>query len=311
MPDLAPSPPRHRLAVLTSFTVWGARAAWLAAAVLGGRAVGDALADRSGPVQVAGTVGAWLGWALGAVALAVPSVATLTVARTVVPAALAVTVATVVFGADVDDVLALGLPAVLASVLVAAAETGRTYLQASAYGDEQRFGLRPPLGYLAATVLTWLVWVTAVITAWLAWPAGAWWLAAATTLLAVAATITLPRRWHQLSRRWLVFVPAGLVVHDPVILSDSLLLTRAGVRRIAVNELGSAAVPGLDLTGPTPGLAVEVGLHEPVTTLLARRPSERRGRTASGSTVLVSPTRPGAVLTEAAKRGIGSDRVSG
>lgn len=291
--------------MLTSLTVWGARVAWLAAAVLGGRAVGAALADRSGPVQVAGTAGAWLGWAFGAMALAVPSVATLTVARAVVPAALAVTVATVIFGADADDVLALGLPALLASVLVAAAETGRTYLQASAYGDERRFGLRPPLGYLAATVTTWLVWVTAVITAWLAWPARAWWLAAATTLLAVAATMTLPRRWHQLSRRWLVFVPAGMVVHDPVVLSDSLLLTRAGIRRIAANEIGPGAVAGLDLTGPTPGLAIEITLDGPVTAVLARRPSERHGRTASGSTVLVSPTRPGAVLTEAVRRGVG------
>lgn len=291
--------------MLTSLTVWGARVAWLAAAVLGGRAVGAALADRSGPVQVAGTAGAWLGWAFGAMALAVPSVATLTVARAVVPASLAVTVATVIFGADADDVLALGLPALLASVLVAAAETGRTYLQASAYGDERRFGLRPPLGYLAATVTTWLVWVTAVITAWLAWPARAWWLAAATTLLAVAATMTLPRRWHQLSRRWLVFVPAGMVVHDPVVLSDSLLLTRAGIRRIAANEIGPGAVAGLDLTGPTPGLAIEITLDGPVTAVLARRPSERHGRTASGSTVLVSPTRPGAVLTEAVRRGVG------
>ena len=140
--------------------------------------------------------------------------------------------------------LALGLPALLASLLVAAAETGRTYLQASAYGDERRFGLRPPLGYLTATVLTWLVWVTAVITAPLAWAARAWWLALATTLLAVAATLTLPRRWHQLSRRWLVFVPAGLVVHDPVVLADSLLLQRSRVRRIAANELGPGAVVG-------------------------------------------------------------------
>ena len=69
------------------------------------------------------------------------------------------------FGADADDVLALGVPAVVATVLVAAAETGRLYIQASAYGDEQRFGLRPPLGYLTAVVATWIIWVTAVIIA--------------------------------------------------------------------------------------------------------------------------------------------------
>ncbi len=291
--------------MLTSLTVWGGRVAWLAAAVFGGRAVGAALTDRSSAVQVIGTVGAWVGWAVGAIALAVPSVATLTVVRAVVPAALAVTVATIAFGADADDVLALGLPALLASLLVAAAETGRTYLQASAYGDEQRFGVRPPLGYLTATVLTWLVWVTVVITAPLAWAARAWWLAVVATLLAVAATLTLPRRWHQLSRRWLVFVPAGLVVHDPVVLADSLLLQRSRVRRIAANELGPGAVSAVDLTGPTPGLAIEITLDEPVTAVLARLPSDRHGRPVRGSTILVSPTRPGAVLREAAQRRIG------
>ena len=201
--------------------------------------------------------------------------------------------------------LALGLPALLASLLVAAAETGRTYLQASAYGDEQRFGVRPPLGYLTATVLTWLVWVTVVITAPLAWAARAWWLAIVATLLAVAATLTLPRRWHQLSRRWLVFVPAGLVVHDPVVLADSLLLQRSRVRRIAANELGPGAVSAVDLTGPTPGLAIEITMDEPVTAVLARLPSDRHGRPVRGSTILVSPTRPGAVLREAAQRRIG------
>jgi hypothetical protein len=272
--------------------------------VLGGRAVGTAVADRSGAVQAVATVGAWAGWAVGAIALAMPSVVTLTVVRAVVPAALAVAAATAAFGAGAGDVLALALPALLASVLVAAAETGRTYLQASAYGDEQRFGVRPPIGYLAATVITWLVWVTVVITAPLAWAARSWWLAAVTTLLAVAATLTLPRRWHLLSRRWLVFVPAGLVVHDPVVLTDSLLLERSRIRRIDANELGPGAVSAVDLTGPTPGLAVEVTLDAPVTTVLARRPTERHGRPVRGSMILVSPTRPGAVLREAAQRGL-------
>ena len=53
----------------------------------------------------------------------------------------------------------------------AAAETGRVYVQASAYGDEHRFGLRPPLGYLAATVVSWVVWRGAPSSAPLRWAA--------------------------------------------------------------------------------------------------------------------------------------------
>ena len=208
-----------------------------------------------------------------------------------------------VFGADADDVLALGVPAVVATVLVAAAETGRLYIQASAYGDEQRFGLRPPLGYLTAVVTTWLIWVSAVITTPLAWAAAAWVPAVVASVVAVAGASTLPRRWHQLSRRWLVFVPAGLVVHDPVVLADALMLPRRTVAAVEANELGhGTAATAVDLTGPTPGLAVEIRLRQPVTAVLARRPTEPRGTPVQCAAVLVSPTRPGAVLTEARRR---------
>ena len=151
-----------RPAAGSPLTTWGARLAWLAVAVVGGRAIGDATAARSDPVQIVATVGAWCGWAAGAIALAVPAVATLTAVRadrprrdrrhrraawrsapTPVPAS------------------RLGVPAVVAAVLAGAAETGSAFVQASAYGDERRLLLRPPLGYLAASVVSWMVWVAA------------------------------------------------------------------------------------------------------------------------------------------------------
>lgn len=283
--------------------LWGARLAWLAVAVIGGQAIGDAVAERSDAVQVVAVVGVWIGWAVGAVALVVPSIVSLTVVRAVVPGALAVAVTILVFGADADDVLRLGLPALVATLLVASAEVGRPYLQASAYGDERRFGLRPPLGYLAATVVTWLVWTSAVIAAPLALAAMAWALAGPALVVAVLGALTLPRRWHQLSRRWLVFVPAGMVVHDPVVLAETLMLPRRRIVAVSANELGpGTALGAVDVTGPTPGLAVEIDLDAPMAATLARRPRETRGRPISVSALLVSPTRPGAVLAEAARR---------
>ena len=139
-------------------------------------------------------------------------------------------------------------------MLVAAADTGQVYLQASAYGDERRFGLRPPLGYLVPTVVSWMMWAVAVIVAPLAWAARAWVLGAIATAVAVAATLLLPRRWHQLSRRWLVMVPAGLVVHDPVVLADTLMVPRRQVADVGL--VGRARTGGAfddsDLTGPRP-----------------------------------------------------------
>lgn len=287
--------------LIPALTLWGARVAWLVVAVLGGRAIGAAAADRSGAVQVVSTVGAWVGWAVGALALAVPSVVTLTVVRAVVPGALAVTVVTLLFGADAGDALAIGLPALVATVLVAAGDTGRIYVQASAYGDERRFGLRPPIGYLTACVVTWAVWVVSVIAAPLAWAAGSWIVAIVATVVAVAGALVLPLRWHQLSRRWLVLVPAGVVVHDPVVLADTLMLPR---RRVVDVGLRTDRAGLLDLTGPTPGVGVAIALDEPTNAVLARRPGETRGRPVSLRAFLVAPTRPGAVLTEAARRGL-------
>jgi hypothetical protein len=297
--------PAHRVSAgrWSRFTTWGARGAWLAVAVVGGRAIVDATASRSDAVQLVAAIGGWCGWAAGAIALAVPAVATLTAVRVIVPGALAVTVACLAFGADASDVLALGTPAVVAAVLTGAAETGSAYVQASAYGDERRMLLRPPLGYLAASVASWAIWATALIAAPLAWAARAWVLAGAATVIAAAATWLLPRRWHQLSRRWLVMLPAGLVVHDPVVLADTLMLTRAHVTSVGLAELGAAATDAADLTGPTPGLAVEIRLGETSVAVLARRPREPHGRPVRLRALLVSPSRPGAVLAEARYRG--------
>ena len=107
--------------------------------------------------------------------------------------------------------------------------SGGTTLQASAYGAESRFGLRPPIGYLLACAGTWLLTMSALVLAPPALAGRAWVLGIACLAIAAGGLATLPRRWHQLSRRWFVLVPAGLVVHDPVVLLDTLMLPRRSV----------------------------------------------------------------------------------
>jgi hypothetical protein len=282
-------------------TLWGARVAWLAVAVVGGRAVSDAVAGRSDAVRWVAVVGSWVGWGAGLLALAITGVATLTAVRAVVPASLVAAGVCAVAGAAAGSALALAIPAAVAVVLVAGADTGQVYIQASAYGDERRFGLRPPLGYLVPTVVSWAIWLAAVLTAPLAWAARAWVLAAIATAIAVAASVLLPRRWHQLSLRWLVAVPAGLVVHDPVVLAETVMVPSRQIA--AVGLVGPVRDGGAyDLTGPTPGIAVGVALTELITVVLAARPSSPRGTAIHLSAFLVGPSRPGAVLRESGRR---------
>lgn len=288
---------------VATITVWAARLSWLAVAVLGGRAVGAALTDHPAADADVLTVAAWAGWAVGAVALTVPATVTLTLARVVVPGALAVAVAAALGGAGLTDVLPLAGPAALATVLTTSAEVGRRWVQASAYGDEQRFPLRPPVGYLVAAVLAWLVWAAAAIIATVALVGGRLVAGIPVAVVAVGGLVLLPRRWHQLSRRWLVTVPAGLVVHDPVVMGETLMLSRRQVAGLSLTVLTPNTEPAAaDLTGPTAGHGLEVSLSEPVTALFAPRPGQPQGRAIHLTAFLVAPSRPGAVLADARRR---------
>lgn len=288
---------------MAAVAVWAARLSWLAVAVLGGRAVGAAVSDHDGSAPTVLTVAAWVGWAAGALALAIPATATLTAARVVVPGALAVAVASAIGGAELVAILMLAAPALLATVLVGSAEVGRTWAQASAYGDEQRFPLRPPLGYVLAATLAWIVWVVAVLVGAVAASDARWAVAVPALVVATLGLLVLPRRWHQLSRRWLVSVPAGLVVHDPVVLGETLMVSRRQLSAIVpVGPADRAGHPAADLSGPSPGVGLAVTLTESVTALFSPRPGLPEGRAIHLSAFLVTPSRPGAVLHDAARR---------
>jgi hypothetical protein len=103
---------------------------------------------------------------------------------------------------------------------------------------------------------------------------------------------------HTLARRWLVFVPNGVVVHDPLTLVDPVLL-----RRVTVRSCGPATADtdAHDLTGGASGLALEVRLTEPVS-LLPLAPRQGPTELASVTALLVTPGRPGRVLDEARRR---------
>jgi hypothetical protein len=222
----------------------------------------------------------------------------------------------VIDGVSAEQAIGLLAPALAASALVATAEFGRVYIQASAYGDEQRFGLRPPIGYLAASEATWLITMTALILAIPALAGRAWVLGAVSVVVAAGGLAVLPRRWHQLSRRWLVLVPAGIVVHDPVVLADTLMLPRRNVATVALDDRsdlsestdrndrrrsdrsdGRPPTSATDLTGPTPGLALRLTLRAAATAVLSPTPTRREGTPLHTTSVVVSPTRPGAAVT--------------
>jgi len=275
---------------------WVLRVAWIVAGVVGAGAVDAAVDGRSGAVNTTATIGAAVVWLVGVGAMAIASSPTLTATRVVVPLSIAISIATAIGGAPLADWLPVAVAGGVSTVVAFSAELGRSFSQASAYGDEQRFPLRAPFALAAAAVASWIVWALAIVTGPLLLAAGTWFAGVPVTLIAVAGTVLLPRRWHLLARRWMVLVPAGLVLHDPAVLGETLMLRRTQVASIG---LARADTEAADLTGPATGHAVEVRTTETVTALLAPGPERPNGAAIHLNAYLASPSRPGAVLTAA------------
>ncbi len=275
---------------------WAFRLAWLSLPFLAGPALGAALDDASTPVRTLAATGLWVGWAVVLGASLVTSTVSLTVLRIGAPAAVAAAVAAALAG----HVSPGGLAVTTASAAVAlAAPLGAAFVQGSAYGDETRLPLRPPgLLLLGPIELAWAGAVAGVIAGPLLLAARQWVAGAAALLVGLPVAAVCGRALHQLARRWLVFVPAGLVVHDPVGLVDSVLVRRADLASVGPAPAGTQA---LDLTQRALGLALEVRLR-PGTTVAVLQRSGRDQAPATPAALLVGPTRPGEAVAEARRR---------
>jgi hypothetical protein len=283
-----------------SLGAWPARVTWLVLPVILGPAVGDALADASRSVQLVASIGLWVGWALVLVATLVPTTVSLTALRVAAPAAVAAAIAATVAEGP-SAAAAVGLVGALVAAIAAFwPGTGEAFVAGSSYGDERRMPLRVPGPLLAGPLaLVWAVAAAGVAAGPLLLAARQWVAGAVALAVGLPAAVAAVRSLHTLARRWLVFVPNGVVVHDPLSLAEPVLLRRVEVRSFGLAPADTAA---LDLTRGALGLALEVRLVPPVSLVLVAGGRAGVNEATTAEAVLVSPTRPGAVLAEARRR---------
>lgn len=291
-PDPAPSP--RSTPVPTAFVVWTLRAVWVVVALSATAALDDATRGATTAVRWTLAIGAWGWWGASLAALVVLGGIGLSVIRIVIPAALAVAITAMIVESGVSAAVFVGA-SLVATVLVATPEMALAALQASAYGSEKRFPLRPPVAFLAPMALAWV----ALVGSWMSGPllvADRRWIPGILlTVVAVGATVVLGASFHRFSRRFVVLVPAGVVLHDPVVMVETVLVRRPDIGRIALADAGTTA---RDLTGVTWGPAVEVVLSGAVP-LVARPERSASPRIERPDAVLIAPSRPGAFLAAA------------
>ena len=278
-------------------SAWPLRLVWLLLPVLAGPALADALMTRSRTIQVVSSVSAWGFWALALAATFIPRSVTLTIVRIIVPGSLA-TAAWAAVGADRPAWAAAGTGVSAVAVLTLAwPGVSDAFVDGSSYGRERRAALRvPALLFLGPVPLAWLAVAGGVLAGPLLLAAEQWIAGAVAVVVGAVLAAVGIRQLHLLSRRWLVFVPAGVVVHDPLTLTEPILFQRHLIAGIGPAPAGSTA---LDATAGALGLALEVTATDAFD-VGVRAGRDRTERT-DVRAILVTPTQPAATLAVAAE----------
>jgi hypothetical protein len=276
--------------------VWWTRVTWAVLAVVAAPAWSDALAGHSTPVRVTAGIAAWTAWGVALIAVAAMSAVSLTVSRLIITIAVPATVIVAVHEPGVWSVTSVVL-AGAAGVGVMSAEFARAHIQASAYGAEERFPLRPPAPFVGPMVLAWATLAVAWLVGPLALAAKSWVIGGVLSAAAVVLTVVLGRRFHRMTRRWLVLVPVGLVLHDHLLLAETVLMRRNDLIGM---RLAAGGPDAIDLTGLTWGAAVQIDAREPqvvIPRVTGRGPEA--SRPVSVRTIVIAPSRPGQLLAAA------------
>lgn len=279
---------------MTPVVVWASRLSVIATG-LAVPLLNNALRQMSSLTGISSTVGIWLLWSIALLCTLVPSSSALTAIRLALPTIFVIVAAAAVaigISSGVAAALAISL---LASLLIFSGDIGDSFVQLAAYGDERRYLLRCPPAMLLVQVLSWLVWLTLTIASINLLASDALILGAIVAIVALLLAIVLPRRFHRFSRRWLVSVPAGLVIHDHVVLAETAMFMNNAVIEVGIDLAPSEAA---DLSGKCSGVGLLIALKDFDTVVLAATPKTPGGSAIHVKSMRVCPTRPGRAITE-------------
>ena len=283
-------------------SLWCARLTWALLPVSAGAALGDALNGWStGPARVA-TVLLWAAWTVGLVALLAPRPWGLTALRVVAPAAVVVALLSI-SGSSAGPATIAVSSCIVAAFFALSAPVAQAAGNAIAYGDEVRFPLHTPISLFLGPVPLAVALIGAGVSIGPLLIADARYvLGGVITVIGFALAYPLAKSLHSLSHRWLVLVPAGLVVVDPLTLVDPVLMRREQIRGVRRSPTGGAKLHGLDLRLGSLAGTVEVLLAEPQS--FARRQGRRDSQLRDADAIFVSTVRADALVREADARRI-------
>ena len=269
--------------------LWFARLTWIVLAFTSAPAIDDALASHDAPARVVAALLAWALWGAALFALLAPRPWGFTIVRVATTVAVATALLSAWSTSGSSATLAIGV-AVIATFALCSASVAHACADGASYGYERRFPLRAPFALLMGGAPVAALVIAAGLAAGPLLLAASQWVAGAiAVIVGIPIAAYTARALNALSLRWLVIVPAGFVVADPLTLADPVLLPTDRVAGIA--EAPAAAPLGsLDLRLGTAfgGLLVHLTESGP----FARRSGRNEISAVTTDRVLVTPLRP-------------------
>jgi hypothetical protein len=266
-----------------------------------GTAYADALDGwATAPAAVAAAL-LWLAWAGGLFALFAPRPWGLTLLRVVAPLGVVCAAATFAGASAGVALLAVGSTG-MAALFALSAPVNEAAGNALAYGDEVRAPLRIPTPLLLGPVpLGVLLLGACIATGPIALADGRIPLGVVALIIGLPVAFAGVRSLHTLAKRWLVVVPAGLTLVDPLTLLDPVLIRRQQVTALH-RAPGAVSAGALDLRlGTLPG-SVEIDCATPIA--FARRKGRAQADIVERDSVRIAVVRADALLAFAASRRI-------
>ncbi len=279
--------------------VWVVRVWWAALPFTAGPVLADGLHETAAAWRSTASVGLWVLWAGMLVGSMLAHPTTLVLVRLAVPAAVVALVWAGKGDAVWHEVLLVGAVTGAVATISLSAPVGQVFVNGISYGDEIRLLLRPNAVLLAGPVpAAAAITVGGVVSGPLLLAAELWAAGVVVTVVGAALAVLGARSLYSLTRRWLVFVPAGVVLHDHQAVQDPVLLRRRALAGIGPAPRGTDA---LDLTQGAAGLIIELAMNQPITLV---HPTRRKGQAeeAQASAVLIAPSRPGHTVALARQR---------
>lgn len=269
---------------------------WLIAVVWGacpfavGPSVGAATSSASRATQLVIVIGLWAMWTVVLVTTLVRLPSALVALRVGAPGPICVSAACAIAGHSSVVAMTVSTVALLAPFAPGVADR---WVQGGAYGHEKRFVLRAPASLLLGPIqVAWLA-IAASLSAGPLLLANRMWIAGTiAVVVGAAATTAAVRSFWMLADRWLVVVPAGIVLHDRFALAETVMCPHRSIGSVGAATVGTTAH---DFTMGSMGLAIEITMREPLPMI----PRTVRGKPAAPvepGSWLCTPSSPAAFL---------------